>query len=186
MNKKIERTYSKSLKEYGPNDPRSIHWGDRKTQEYRFKILLELRAPDLNTSSVVDLGCGLGDLYGYLKKRGFKGKYVGIDATPSMIRAAKKRYPVQFKLGSSSVLADYCFISGTFNDRLGGTQAQQKKLVFSTIADAFKKTKKAVSFNLISNLCFRYSAQFISGWESIFFFRFSGIDTVKVGILFVY
>ncbi len=42
-------------------------------------------------SSVLDLGCGSGELARGLARRGFRGAYLGIDASPSMIDLARER-----------------------------------------------------------------------------------------------
>jgi SAM-dependent methyltransferase len=53
-------------------------------------------------SSLLDLGCAAGSLYGLLKKRGVKMKYKGVDITPNLIRAAKNRYPgIDFQVASA-------------------------------------------------------------------------------------
>jgi tRNA (uracil-5-)-methyltransferase TRM9 len=43
------------------------------------------------SSSVLDLGCASGELARGLARRGFRGAYLGIDASPSMIDIARER-----------------------------------------------------------------------------------------------
>lgn len=81
--------YSALVEKYGIN-VKSLDWGSRESQELRFKILSQLT--DLNAKSILDVGCGLGDLYGWLEKNNIKTNYKGIDITPKMIEKAKERF----------------------------------------------------------------------------------------------
>jgi len=44
-------------------------------------------------SSVLDVGCGFCDLYDFLDKRGWQGRYTGIDIVPGLLEVAKQRHP---------------------------------------------------------------------------------------------
>ena len=43
-------------------------------------------------ASILDLGCGNGELCLQLYKRGFNGDYVGIDFSPDLVNIASKRW----------------------------------------------------------------------------------------------
>ena len=43
--------------------------------------------------SVLDVGCGFADLYHYMRSKGVKVDYTGIDLSPDMIEAAKGKTP---------------------------------------------------------------------------------------------
>ncbi len=80
---------------------RQVSWRDRHDQELRFENLLEaIDEPAVASFSVLDVGCGLGDLFGYLKRSGrLKGRYLGVDVVSEMIEAAKARHPeAEFEL----------------------------------------------------------------------------------------
>jgi 2-polyprenyl-3-methyl-5-hydroxy-6-metoxy-1,4-benzoquinol methylase len=116
---KNKETYSDALAQYGANDPRSVKMGTKQTQYFRFKILSEIA--DVSEKKILDLGCGVGDLYDYLRTQGFTGKYIGIDHNEDLIAAAKLKYPdCEFSVSSdpAQFSFDYCFISGTFNDNI--------------------------------------------------------------------
>lgn len=83
--------YEKRLQEYGYS-PATLGWGVQGRQEVRFSVLanLVLRSPD---SSVLDVGCGFGDLYGFLNRQGWHGAYTGIDIVPGLLRVARQQYP---------------------------------------------------------------------------------------------
>ena len=70
---------------------KSVGWGSEESQVLRFKVLTEIG--DLSNSSICDLGCGFGDLYGHLLKHFPNIEYVGIDLSEKLIAEARRRYP---------------------------------------------------------------------------------------------
>ena len=82
--------YENSLKEYGDN-PKSVHWMDQKNQEIRFEILNKIA--DLNNKKILDVGCGLGDLYQFFISKNIGITYTGIDIVPEFIEKAQKSFP---------------------------------------------------------------------------------------------
>lgn len=71
--------------------------------------------------SVLDVGCGVGDLYGYLRGIGWQGEYRGVDLSPAMVdRARAKYHGGSFNVGSplewpDSGRADVVAAVGIFN-----------------------------------------------------------------------
>lgn len=62
-------------------------------------VILVLRAAGVRRGVVCDLGCGGGQLTGYLLKAGYEP--VGLDVSPSMLRTARTQYPqARFMQGS--------------------------------------------------------------------------------------
>lgn len=57
----------------------------------RFEKMLELA--DFSGRSVLDVGCGIGGFYGFLRERGIKAEYSGYDINEKMIAFARNRYP---------------------------------------------------------------------------------------------
>jgi SAM-dependent methyltransferase len=118
----IER-YEARLSRFG-HSPEALGWGKTGRQEVRFSILSEaiLECP---TSSVMDVGCGFGDLYDFLTARGWHGRYSGIDIVPGLLEVAKKRHP-NLDLRELDITAgelqaekyDFVVASGVFNARL--------------------------------------------------------------------
>src|SRR5438874_1278671 len=83
--------YEDSLQQYGDHDARSVHWTDERNQRVRFEILLCVT--HLNGKTVLDVGCGLGDLYKLLKEKDISVNYTGIDIVPDFISKAQEHYP---------------------------------------------------------------------------------------------
>jgi SAM-dependent methyltransferase len=72
---------------------RQVGWMDRLQQFLAFEVLAavgDLCGP--RSPSVLDIGCGLGDFLGYLRGRGFVGRYSGVDLVPEFIEAARVRH----------------------------------------------------------------------------------------------
>ncbi|MEL6178583.1 MAG: methyltransferase domain-containing protein [Myxococcota bacterium] len=75
-------------------DARKVSWRARYDQELRFEQLLEVVDDSLTHYTLLDLGCGLGDLRQYLLHTGRTNvHYVGVDIVPEMIAAAQARDP---------------------------------------------------------------------------------------------
>ena len=72
---------------YG-NDWRALGWQSRGTQFRRFAVLAEIGS--LAQTSVLDVGCGLGDLYGYLCTQNIWVTYTGYDLVPEMVNTRQQ------------------------------------------------------------------------------------------------
>lgn len=68
-----------------------LDWSDEASQLARFHVLLS--CVDLADKSLLDVGCGLGDLWGFLKAHGVPVRYVGVDLSVKMLQAAARRQP---------------------------------------------------------------------------------------------
>jgi SAM-dependent methyltransferase len=122
--------YRQLLEQFGPV-PQALDWGPRPRQNVRFEVLWNvLQARD--EASVLDVGCGLGDLCGFLRTKGWTGKYAGIDIVPDMVAIARKRFPNEdfreLDLAAHAaelppekfpgLQADFVYESGIFNHAL--------------------------------------------------------------------
>ena len=85
------RRYEKRLKETGYS-PETLGWGTDGRQEVRFSVLADFALRDAG-SSVLDVGCGFGDLYDFLTLNGWRGRYTGIDIVPGLLEVARERHP---------------------------------------------------------------------------------------------
>ena len=83
--------YSDRFKDLGRN-ARALGWGSDEQQCYRFEQVL--RGIALERKSVLDIGCGFGDLLSYCLKAECKPtNYIGWDINPDLIAEAKKQHP---------------------------------------------------------------------------------------------
>jgi SAM-dependent methyltransferase len=105
----------------------ALDWNSTKSQRLRFKVLKELFIYGKKSSgiSLLDVGCGLGDLYGFFKADGLLNRnrinYTGCDISPRLVAAAIKKYPdAKFEVRDiieerSVPKFDYLICSGVFN-----------------------------------------------------------------------
>src|SRR5690606_5888643 len=86
-------------------DYKALDWGSQAGQIERFRILSEIGITE--SDSVLDVGCGQGDYYQWLKKNINIKKYKGIDITEAMLDIAKKRFPeADFELNNANLYSD--------------------------------------------------------------------------------
>lgn len=75
---------------YSPDTVERVGWSSRSTQVTRFDILTNIGP--LQGRSILDVGCGVGDFYGYLKEKNIEVDYIGYDLIPENCRAATEKY----------------------------------------------------------------------------------------------
>lgn len=141
-------------------DPRSgkVGWHDQKIQYKRFECLLNIGVK--NGDSILDFGCGLGDLYGYTKKINLNVDYVGVDINQDHIAEAKDTYEsklrhlIPFKKSKCEFHVintiedvhrdfDWFLASGSF------TIGFDMDEIMEVIDKAYYKSYKGVAFNLL-------------------------------------
>jgi SAM-dependent methyltransferase len=116
------KRYNKRLEEFG-YDPRTLGWGGGKERQHlRFKVLAEIGIQ--SHDSVLDVGCGFGDLFEYLKENGWDGKYLGTDINTNLLDIAKEKH-TGITVEKIDILAedrklnfDWVISSGIFNAKL--------------------------------------------------------------------
>ncbi len=141
--------YRKLFREHGASPMATQN--SLEGQIMRFEQLAKLG--DLSGRSVLDLGCGIGDFYPYLKALYPDLQYTGIDIVPEMIEHASKRYP-EVKFKCRDVLRegvggeyDYVLICGVFNNAIPDCTTFLKNMTEA----AFAATRVGLAFNFISN-----------------------------------
>ncbi|WP_462321090.1 class I SAM-dependent methyltransferase [Halochromatium sp.] len=86
-----ESFYRHALARYGDN-AEGVHWRSTESQQIRFEVLRNLLPSDLSRISLVDVGCGLGDLHVFLAARNdLPRQYIGLDAVEAMVERARAR-----------------------------------------------------------------------------------------------
>lgn len=150
MSDELTRYYEEQVRLYG-NDVRSLAWGSRESQETRFRVLSEMLP--LKDRRVVDVGCGLGDFYGWLKRAGIPCRYAGVDLSPGMIELARRNHPdAEFLVGDIGKLddprlrGDFVVASGIFNLVMPDHDA----LMWGAVARMLELCREAAAFNVMS------------------------------------
>lgn len=146
----LSEDYRKSLELYGES-PKALLWWDYRSMAIRFRELV--RDVPVEGKSILDAGCGMGDLLPFLYAKSANFKYLGIDKNPGFIEIAKKRYEGHdFKLGDPFGrrigLFDVVLSSGVMNGNVKNWLAKRKKM----IANLFEQTDEALAFNMAGGL----------------------------------
>jgi SAM-dependent methyltransferase len=85
--------YQDAIIKYGIS-AQGVHWRSRQTQEKRFEILIKFIKDQISTSTILDVGCGFGDLIKYFSSNELYPKsYLGIDKEDFFIEIATMIYP---------------------------------------------------------------------------------------------
>ena len=119
--------YNKRLEEFGETE-KALGWGDKGRSRLRYNVLCA--EFELKNTTVLDYGCGFGDLFAYIRDNISPDfNYIGIDINPKLIAVAQKRYGnqaqfhvVPFQVSDyfvqHQIKADYILSSGIFNFKL--------------------------------------------------------------------
>jgi SAM-dependent methyltransferase len=102
-----------------------LDWASTASQHARFQVLVD--NIDLAGLSILDVGCGLGDLWAFLHATGINTTYTGVDILEEMVEAARLRHAgghyQQADIFDGDAMAglrfDVVFCSGAFNLNLG-------------------------------------------------------------------
>jgi ubiquinone/menaquinone biosynthesis C-methylase UbiE len=129
-----------------------LDWEDQESQFCRFEVLA--RRIDISGKSLLDLGCGVGDLCSYLQQRGIEASYTGVDILEKMILEARRRCPpgrfIQADLLRENPFGDerfqIAFCSGIFNLETGNNE----KLLDDYLKRLQELTTETVVINLLS------------------------------------
>jgi SAM-dependent methyltransferase len=148
----IIKYHSDSIKRFGLGSHQALGWKEKENQLIRFNALVN--GLPLEDSSVLDVGCGTGDLLQFFHDKNIKCDYTGIDQVKEFIEYAASKYEDK---NSSFLLGDFCaadlnkydFIlaSGAFSYR-----NPDPNFVYKMIARLFALSKKAFAFNLLENV----------------------------------
>ncbi|WP_421954168.1 class I SAM-dependent methyltransferase [Polaromonas sp.] len=148
----VER-YAQRVKQ-GGHGPAAL--GEPKSrQAFYFDFLLQAEGL-LSSDSIIDIGCGYGDLYSYLKACGWTGRYTGVDINPELIAEGKRRYPeadlrvVDLQLDSFNESFDWCICCATLTSNTKGTPFEEHLKQMLDLMWAM--SRKGLSFNLLSPL----------------------------------
>ncbi len=139
-----EKFYQAAIQKYGDTS-RGVHWNSEKSQQKRFDILLSFIQE--TQFSLVDAGCGFGDLYHYMQEKGVGcTSYTGLDISPSMVDIAKE------KTGERILACDICRDELPKADYYLCSGAMNILTRFDTylfIRNCYEACSKAFVFNLL-------------------------------------
>lgn len=120
--------YNEVADKYGTSN-KAVLWDDPQTQYLRFAELVKCMDFNDSRKTLLDVGCGNGELYKFLNFLGYRGQYVGYDINEKLLAQARSRFAgidVQSKDIMSEVIErrfDYVVLSGLFNVNVGQSSA---------------------------------------------------------------
>jgi SAM-dependent methyltransferase len=124
--------YDRHLRDFG-DSPQAVRWTP-EGQMRRYKTLLTVTG-DLSGKSILDFGCGKGDLYGFFRNNGLSLSYCGIDVNENLIALAQRKYPDARFIATDidenpfDLLFDVIIAIGVFNLRIAGIEESVKGLL---------------------------------------------------------
>lgn len=147
----LKSHYQHLLASHGDN-PQAVQHTDQASQYARFKIL---SAIDPQAQSILDVGCGLGDMFGFLRDNHFNGQYLGVDFLSDFIQLAQQKYRryanahfAECDISEQSLPQgyDYVLLSGVFNNKIDNNQ----HFMLQAIKKMYASANKGIAFNALS------------------------------------
>ena len=167
---KLAKRFTERYDEFGYTPKALDH--DKGKQNLRFDVLTS--SFDLEGKSILDIGCGFGDLNKFLKTKTDNYSYLGIDITEAFINEANNRYAnekIHFKYGdflSENIEEkfDIAVVAGLFNYAL--ENEDNYAFVENFIKKALSVCKIGIAFDFISDkVDYRYDHAFYYSPEKI-------------------
>ncbi|HRJ73902.1 MAG TPA: class I SAM-dependent methyltransferase [Terrimicrobiaceae bacterium] len=147
----IIKRYQKRLHELGAV-PGAL--GEPKCrQSFYYHHLLDFPEAE-HLESLMDVGCGYGDLGRFLQTKGWRGRYVGVDIVPELIDEGRKRYP-DFDLRCIDIEENPLVEKFDWAVAIGSLTGRVSELDYydhleKMIATMWRHVTKGISFNLFS------------------------------------
>ena len=136
----------------GTSDHAELGWRSRANQRARFDAIC--RWGDMSGCTVLDLGCGHGDLKPFLDRRFAGVKYLGVDFLPEFVAEARRRYghmpdthflQADF-LNTGLPEVDVVVACGSLNYK-----TENVLFPYSAIARLWEAASRGVAFNLLDD-----------------------------------
>ena len=128
--------------------PKSLKWTSHESAVERYRQIVA--DVDFESRSVLDVGCGFGDIIPYISAKTQSFEYTGIDMVPEFVDLAQQRYPdYSFQVGTyfESPLEqqfDIVLCCGALNSNMDNPIEYRKQ----AIATMFSHADVAVVFNM--------------------------------------
>lgn len=137
----------------------------QRTQKMRFEAFLLYH--EVQGQSILDVGCGTGDLWQHLQARNFACDYMGVDISPEMVNHARSRFP-QIRFETQNILTwqpnrrfDYTISIGIHNIKVEGGWELLRQITHRQ----FELCRRAAHLSILTD---RYTgfAEHIQAWRA--------------------
>lgn len=149
--KEVSEYYTGKVKQFG-NDSRGVDWNTKESQYLRFEKLAEL-IKSVEIFSVLDFGCGTGELVNFLDQKKMSFNYLGFDISEEMLRIANENHKkdnVIFSSEDPKGSWDYVVGSGIFNVKMNFSENDWKQYIHHTLEKFNNISTKGFAFNALS------------------------------------
>lgn len=150
----VQKYHRDRILKYGIGSSGALGWIASEAQIARFKIITDLLG-DLSGKSILDAGCGYGDLRGYLGNK-FPGlRYAGIEQINDFLDIAIEKYghypETAFYFGDFILadlpVMDYVVACGSLNYK-----NSDPTFIFKAITKLFDNCRLGLVFNLLRKI----------------------------------
>lgn len=149
--------WKKMLTEHG-NQPRAVGSESKPHKFLRYERISYLFR-DNSDFSLLDLGAGVGDYFGYIKANFAKHNidYTGLEITKEFCDIARSNHPgIRIKCQNildeeASETYDYVILSGVFHQCGGARTENWENQIERLIMRAYEICNKGIAFNVLSN-----------------------------------
>ncbi|MGH2885576.1 MAG: class I SAM-dependent methyltransferase [Solirubrobacteraceae bacterium] len=141
--------YDRLVERYG-HDPRAVDAPSRESLDIRHAVLAELA--DMSGKSVLEVGCGFGDLGASIRERYDRVTYRGIDLSPRMVQEGRRVNPgLELEVGNVLDLPgaeayDFVVAQGIFYLLREAPEERMREIV----TRMFTLASEAIAFTAIS------------------------------------
>jgi hypothetical protein len=152
LEESIKAYYSEKFSEFGPS-PKGVDWNSIDGQHARFQMLIRHLKIE-GSSTILDFGCGYGELFTFLSDIDKSLDYLGYDIVETSIETAKRIHSSS-QATFVSVLPqlhdwDFILMSGVFNVKGEVDEVEWGAYAVSMINSLLLRATKGISFNMLT------------------------------------
>jgi len=146
--------FSSKLESFGAT-AQGVDYNGPEAQERRFEQLTKVIDP-AQRFSVIDYGCGYGAMFDFLRGKGWRFEYYGIDLIEKMILAGREKYGnfsnAHFTTDEAAVpQADYLLAGAIFNIKMESTSDAWRRFVCESLGRMNALCTKGLAFNMLTS-----------------------------------
>ncbi len=152
--KDVQKFFDNKVQEFGASHE-AVDYNSKESQEIRFIQLLKIIDTE-KSFSIIDYGCGYGEMAHYMQNLNLIFEYQGFDISEAMIKQATGYTPSsaewKFTTNLSEVRpADYSIAGSIFNMKLAAEKNSWEKLILETLNNMANLSQKGFSFNMLTS-----------------------------------